>query len=161
MKNFSIGLVIAAITAILDQYSKYWAFSFLMTKENNMVSVTPFFNLVMVHNYGVSFGMFNDLPYGHIILSMVATSITITLLVWMWRENKFYISMALGLIIGGAIGNIIDRARIGAVADFLDFYISLYHWPAFNLADSAVFIGVAMILLENFINKGENNAKKG
>lgn len=162
MKNFLSGILIASITALLDQISKYWVFSLLIEKEHNAMEVFPFFNLVMVHNYGVSFGMFNDLPYGYLILTAVALFITIMLLIWMWRENKIYISVALGLIIGGAIGNIIDRIRLGAVADFLDFYISGYHWPAFNLADSAVFIGVALILLENFItNKGDKDAKNG
>ena len=160
MKNFLLGLVVATITALLDQYSKFWVFAFLIEKEVDMLNILPSFNLVMVHNFGVSFGMFNDLPYGHVLLSLVALLITIMLLIWMWRENKFYISIALGLIIGGAVGNITDRVRIGAVADFLDFYVAGYHWPAFNLADSAVFIGVAMILLENFFTKhGDKNAK--
>lgn len=160
MKNFIIGTIIAAIIAILDQLSKNYVFAMLMKTENNEMKLLPFFNLVVVHNYGISFGMFNDISYGPLILSAIAIIITIMLLIWMWREKKLYLSIALGLIIGGAVGNIIDRVRYGAVADFLDFHISGYHWPAFNLADSAVFIGVAMILLESFFTgKGDKNAK--
>ncbi len=160
MKQFFIGILIAAITAFLDQLSKYYVFAMLLNTESNEMKILPFLNLVMVHNFGISFGMFNDLAYGHLILSLVAIIITIMLSIWMWREKKLYFSVALGLIIGGAIGNIIDRISYGAVADFLDFHIGQYHWPVFNLADSAVFIGVALILLENFIiKKGDNDAK--
>ena len=160
MKSFLAGIIIAIVTTCLDQYSKDYIFAMLLDKDANQMEVLPFFNLVIVHNFGVSFGMFNDIPYGHLILSVVALVITIMLLIWMWRAQKFYLEVALGLIIGGAIGNIIDRVRFGAVADFLDFHAGAYHWPAFNLADSAVFVGVAMILLENFITgKGGENVK--
>jgi len=160
MKNFFIGIIIAFVTALLDQYSKAYVFVFLLDKDGNAMEILPFFNLVMVHNFGVSFGMFNNVQYGHLILSVVAILITIMLLVWMWRAKKLYFSLALGLIIGGAIGNITDRVLYGAVADFLDFHIGAYHWPAFNLADSCVFVGVALVLLENFFTaKGEVNVK--
>ena len=75
------------------------------------------------------------------------------MLVWLYRNQIVYLTIAIGLIIGGAIGNIIDRIFNEAVADFLDFYIGKYHWPAFNLADSAVFLGVALLLLENYFVK--------
>lgn len=160
MRVFVFGIMIAVITASLDQYSKDYIFSLLLDKDSNHIEVLPFFNLVMVRNFGVSFGMFNDIQYGHLILSVIAIIITIFLLLWMRKITKMYLGVALGLIIGGAIGNIIDRVRYGAVADFLDFHVGLYHWPAFNLADSAVFVGVVMILLENVITEdGEKNVK--
>lgn len=159
MKSFLVGLVIAVVTAIFDQYSKHYIFAILSDLPNRQIEVLPFFNLVMVQNFGVSFGMFNNMPNGHIILSVMAIAITVILLIWMWREKKLYMAVALGLIIGGAVGNIIDRALYGAVADFLDVYWGNYHWPAFNLADSAVFIGVVLILLENFVT-GDSDAKK-
>jgi signal peptidase II len=160
MRIFISGIIIATITAFLDQYSKYYIFNMLQEESSRQIEVLPFFNLVMVHNFGVSFGMFNDIPYGHLVLSSLAIAITIILLIWMWRAQKLYLGVALGLIIGGAIGNITDRINYGAVADFLDFHIAGYHWPAFNLADSAVFIGVALILLENFITeKKDENVK--
>lgn len=159
MKGFLTGILLALIVASLDQYSKYYIFSLLEAEADKQITLLPFFNLVMVHNFGVSFGMFNDIPYGYLILSVVAIIITMVLLVWLWREQKLYLNVALGLIIGGAVGNIIDRVRFGAVADFLDFHVAGYHWPAFNLADSTVFIGVAMILLENLFTKGVKNDK--
>jgi signal peptidase II len=72
------------------------------------------------------------------------------LLIWLYRNEKIYLTYALGLITGGAVGNLFDRIKNGAVADFLDFHIASYHWPAFNAADSFVFIGVAILLLEDF-----------
>jgi signal peptidase II len=160
VKNFIIGIIIAIVTTISDQYSKAYVFSMLLDKDSHEMQILPFFNLVVVHNFGVSFGMFNNVPYGHLILSVVAIAITVILLVWMWRAKKLYLTSALGLIIGGAIGNITDRVIYGAVADFLDFHIGEYHWPAFNVADSCVFVGVALILLENFFTaKGEENVQ--
>lgn len=160
MKAFIVGLIIAIVTAFLDQYSKNYIFTMLLNKDLNQIQILPFFNLVRVHNFGVSFGMFSDIQYGQVILSIIAIVITILLLIWMWKAKKIYLVSALGLIIGGAIGNIIDRVLYGAVADFLDFHVGIYHWPAFNLADSAVFVGVAMILLENVItDNGEKNVK--
>ncbi len=155
MKNFIIGLFVAVIVIILDQYSKITIFTYLYSQNTRELIIFPFFNLVIVYNTGVSFGMFNSIVYGDIILSGIAILIAIFLIIWMWKANKIYLNIALGLIIGGAIGNIIDRILYGAVSDFLDFHIAEYHWPAFNLADSFVFIGVAMILLENVIIKKE------
>jgi signal peptidase II len=159
VKAFLSGLVVAVITALLDQYSKHYIFGILAEIPSKQIEILPFFNLVMVQNFGVSFGMFNNMPNGHLILSVMASLIALVLLIWMWRAKKLYLSVALGLIIGGAVGNIIDRVRYGAVADFLDVYWGNYHWPAFNLADSAVFVGVVLILLENFVT-GDGNAKK-
>ena len=159
MSIFTKGVVIAIITLILDQWSKLYVFGVLYKMNPPMIEVTPFLNLVVVYNYGVSFGMFSGIPYGSFILSAVAIIITIVLFVWMYRVKEAFVGVALGLIIGGAIGNIIDRVRIGAVADFIDFYVGDYHWPAFNVADSAVCVGVAILLIDSFISK-ESKEKK-
>lgn len=152
------GILIAILIIIADQFTKYYFFNLLSTKDGNIIEVSPFFNLVMVMNYGVSFGMFNSLDNGHIILSAIGIIITFGLIYWIFKSKKYYEACAIGLIIGGAIGNIIDRIRMQAVADFLDFYVGNYHWPAFNLADSAVFVGVCIILLESFFIKDDKNA---
>ena len=109
----------------------------------------------MVKNYGISFGMLNALPHGQWILSIVALIIVGILLIWLRKAKERLVALALSLIIGGAVGNIIDRIRLGAVSDFLDFHFSGYHWPAFNAADSFICIGVAILLYENFIHKEE------
>ena len=159
MRAFLSGLLVALVTAGLDQYSKHYIFAMLADIPYKQIEVLPFFNLVMVQNFGVSFGMFSNMHNSHLILSLMALAITLVLIVWMWQVKKLYMAIALGLIIGGAVGNIIDRVLYGAVADFLDFYWGAYHWPAFNLADSAVFVGVVLILLENFLT-GNKNAQE-
>ncbi len=159
-KLFFLGLVIASIVAFLDLYSKDFIFEFLDNKEHKELAVTGFFNLVTVWNKGVSFGMLNDLTYGKYIILTVNLLILLVLLIWLYRNKIIYLTWAIGLIIGGAIGNITDRIYNNAVADFLDFYIGKYHWPAFNLADSAVFLGVVLLLLENYFVKTNKENEK-
>jgi signal peptidase II len=154
-KPFFLGLIIAAIVTSIDLYSKKLAFDFLdgLNLEHPELAVTDFFNLVKVWNKGVSFGMFNNLANGKYIILAVNLSILSVLIIWLYRNKIIYLTGAIALIIGGALGNIIDRIMNHAVADFLDFYIGRYHWPAFNLADSAVFLGVVLLLLENYFVK--------
>jgi signal peptidase II len=150
---FRLGLIIAALIVIADQATK-WLIVARVMDPPRVIEVLPFFNIVMVWNRGVSFGAFND---GSEAMSWVlagfALAIAAGLVVWLWRAKDRLTAIAVGLIIGGAIGNVIDRVRIGAVADFLDFHIGNYHWPAFNLADSAITIGVGLILLEALLGE--------
>lgn len=160
-KLFFLGLSVAAVIATLDLYSKNLVFNFLdsFNTEHPEFAITGFFNFVKVWNRGVSFGMLHNLDDGKYIILAVNLSILLVLLVWLYRNKIPYLTWAISLIIGGALGNIIDRIYNNAVADFLDFYIGKYHWPAFNLADSSVFLGVALLLLENYFiqpNKAKN-----
>jgi signal peptidase II len=154
-KLFFLGIAIAIVTAFFDLLSKRVIFAILekMAEENPEIKVTNFFSLVYVWNRGVSFGMFNSIANAHLILSLLQFSIALILFFWLYQNEKLHISWALGLIIGGALGNLCDRIRNGAVADFLDFHVAAYHWPAFNLADSAVFIGVMILIFEDLIFK--------
>ncbi len=112
------------------------------------VEVTPFFNIVMAWNTGVSFSLFSDaggiMPY---ILIAVALAITGLFIFWLKNADTKWHSLAYALVIGGALGNVIDRARFGAVIDFLDFHIAGHHWPAFNVADMAVVCGVILLII--------------
>ena len=149
---FFYGIAIATIAAWLDLWSKKAAFTFLEAK-NYALKITEFFNLVTVWNNGVSFGMFSNFESAKFFILTTNLIILAILLIWLWRNQTIYLSWALGLVIGGALGNIIDRIENGAVADFLDFHYMGYHWPAFNLADSFIFIGVTLLLLEGFFVK--------
>ena len=112
------------------------------------IPMTSFFNLVMVWNTGVSFGMFGDHgASAPLILIIMASAITLFFVIWMMRVSDHLHGFCFALIIGGAIGNIIDRARFGAVIDFLDFHAYGYHWPAFNVADMAVVVGVCLLII--------------
>ena len=140
-----IGLFMAVLSIVLDQLSKFYVDTRLVV--DSPVEVNDYFNVVKVWNTGVSFSMFNN--YGDIganILVAVALVVCCGLLYWMFRETNTKKNICLGLIIGGALGNVLDRVRYGAVMDFLDFHYETHHWPAFNVADSCICIG-ALILI--------------
>lgn len=142
-----VGIGCAAAALALDQGTKALALGTPALVDG--VELLPILNLVLVRNHGVSFGMLSGVvPWWALILLSLA--IVATLAVWLWRSQGRAVSMALGLIIGGALGNAFDRARFQAVTDFLDFHVAAYHWPAFNLADVAVVCGAALLMLDGF-----------
>jgi signal peptidase II len=157
------GLLIATLIVIADQLTKYWVYNHILN-EVNFITYNSYFNLVKAWNTGVSFSMFNDGGMtGRVLLVIVALTIVGLLIFWLKNEKDKYLSISYSLIIGGAIGNVIDRIRFGAVFDFLDFHIKNNHWPAFNLADSFICIGAIIIIFHSlFAEKkttGEINEK--
>ena len=154
-KLFVKGMGLAALIVLFDQASKWWIVEVVMNPPH-AIEVTSFFNIVLAHNRGVSFGLFAaGSDTGKWVLVGVALLISAFLVRWLWQSSHGLTATALGLIIGGAIGNVIDRVLLGAVVDFLDFHALGYHWPAFNIADTAIFIGAAGIILESFFVKDE------
>lgn len=150
------GLIISVIALIIDQIHKYVMLHVVNIGEVKTIEVTSFFNLVMVWNHGISFGMFNDgdpHQYQPMMLSLLSIVIVTILLLWLKKAETKWQVWGLGLVIGGAMGNVIDRIIYGAVADFLDFYVGTYHWPAFNLADSFICVGVFLLVLEGLFAK--------
>ncbi|HLT00626.1 MAG TPA: signal peptidase II [Geminicoccaceae bacterium] len=142
------GLAIAGVVVVLDQLTK-WA---ILVWLDRAIALTPFFNLVVVWNRGVSFGMFDSTsPLGPWVLSGLALAVVVLLLVWLRRVDHVLTATGLGLIIGGALGNVIDRVRFGAVLDFLDFHAFGWHWPAFNVADSAISVGAVLLLVDGLL----------
>ena len=152
------GLVAAAGALLLDQLSKAWllyglglyqppnAPSGLPPKE---IAIAPFFNLVMVWNRGVSYGLFPAHgPVGAALLGLFSLIAVIGLGWWLWRVHSVILAVGLGLVIGGALGNLVDRLIYGQVADFFHFYIRTYHWYVFNIADCAITFGVAALLYD-------------
>ena len=148
-----IGLVASAIIVVLDQMTK-WLIRETVLETIHRIEVTGFFNIVEVWNRGVSFGLLaSDSPWTPHSLSALALAIATVLLFWLRKADNRLLALALGIVIGGAVGNVIDRMIWGHVFDFLDFHIAGYHWPAFNVADSAISIGVVLILVDGFIAK--------
>ena len=151
------GLTTAAAVVIIDQLSKaavlgYFAGSPLGAHE----AVAPFFNLVLTYNRGISFGLFNSPAGMNVLLFPLLAAVIVTMLIlWLRRVESPFLAVAIGLVIGGAVGNVIDRIRLGAVVDFLDFYVGSWHWPAFNIADSAICLGVAAMLLDGLLLRRE------
>lgn len=153
-----IGILIAFAVLVCDQLTKYAIANYVLD-ELPIIKMTSFFNLVYAWNTGVSFSMFNNSgALGTILLCLVASAIVIALLWWMYKEQNLIIRIGLGLIVGGALGNIVDRIRFGAVFDFLDFHLGGHHWPAFNVADSCICVGAAVIIIHSLIypEKKEN-----
>lgn len=151
-----LSLFLLLIVIVLDQLTKVWTVKSFALYES--VEVIPgFFNFTYLTNKGAAFGFLASVDsawrhYFFLILASIA--LMFLLIAWfrMRKDHRFY-GPALALIAGGAIGNLIDRVRLGAVVDFLDFYVAGHHWPAFNIADSAITVGVALFLLTNILEE--------
>ncbi len=152
-----LGLIVAVVTLLLDQLSKFWLLEIVaLRSQPRIIEIFANFNLVMVWNRGVSFGLFSqDSDAGRWLLITVALLITAFVAKLLWRVESRPQAIAFGLIIGGAIGNVIDRLRFGAVADFFDVHLAGYHWPAFNVADSAIVVGVGLFIIDT-LRRGRN-----
>ena len=154
-----LGVLVALVAVVLDQLSKFWILDFLGV--NAYEPFGDYFNIVRTWNTGVSFSMLNN--YGNIgawVLSVLAIIIVIMLFMWLRKEDCRLTQFALGLIMGGALGNVIDRVRFGAVFDFLDFHVNDWHWPAFNVADSCICIGAAIIIAQAVFARLEKKEEK-
>jgi len=144
-----LGWALAGAVLVLDQITKVLILD-LFSGSPQTIEVLSFFNLVLAWNRGVSFGMFGGLgDWGPWVLVGLALVISVVLARWMAKAENRLILVSLALIIGGALGNVIDRVRFGAVVDFLDVHVLGYHWPAFNVADSAITVGAAILILES------------
>ncbi|MEX2450496.1 MAG: signal peptidase II [Rhodospirillales bacterium] len=158
---FAGGLGVAAVVLALDQLSKWWIVAEVM-QPPRVIPVTPFFNLVLGWNRGISFGLFHgDSAFNVWGLPALALAIVAVLLVWLWRSGGVLVPLAIGLIVGGALGNVIDRIRHGAVADFLDFHVAGYHWPAFNVADTGITVGAVLLIFDSLFGGRERPNNTG
>lgn len=150
------ALLLVFMVVLLDQLSKIWVVINFGLYERLEI-IPHFFDLTYITNRGAAFGILAgvDGVWRHYLFLILGGS-ALVLLVIFWRrmhqDHPFY-GVALSLIAGGAIGNIVDRVRFGAVVDFLDFYVAGYHWPAFNIADSAIFVGVVIFIVTNYLEE--------
>jgi signal peptidase II len=154
----AVSFLVAGVTIILDQLSKFWVLYGLRLPERQTVEVLPFFHLTMVWNQGISFGLLRaDTDLKRILLTAAALAIVAALVAWARRMSRPVLAFAVGLMLGGALGNnLIDRIRIGQVVDFLDFH-PLFPW-VFNVADSAINVGVALLLLDMYLESKKPSA---
>jgi signal peptidase II len=154
--HLRLGLLAAVSVLVLDQASKFWLLKVFDIGHRGAVKLTPFFDLVLALNPGISFGWFqNDSPTTQLILMLIKAAAVLILAVWMARSRTLIATIALGLIIGGAIGNAIDRFAYGAVVDFALFHVQIggntFNWYVFNLADVAIVAGVAALLYDSLL----------
>jgi signal peptidase II len=159
----TIGLMVAALALLADQVIKsllLYEFDFIVMRQGEAVEVTPFFNLVMVWNRGISYGLFQaDSLLLTRLLTLFQLSAVALLTWWLFRADRKPLGIGLGLVIGGALGNVIDRIRFSAVADFFHFHIGELGFYVFNIADAAITMGVILLLWDAFLRpdqKGED-----
>ena len=160
------SLFLATAVLLLDQLSK-WVIMTLVMQPPRVIEVTGFFNLVLTYNTGVSFGLFQGgaawQPYVLVALNIIVAA---GLLVWLRREQAKtgavgLLPWAVGLVVGGALGNAIDRLHLPGVVDFLDFHLAGWHWPAFNVADSGIVVGVVLIVADGLFQPGRPDRSRG
>lgn len=148
-----LAYIIILLVVVFDQLTKFWVIRNFSMFESREI-IPGFFNLIYITNPGAAFGLLsgNHGGWRHVFfvtVAVVAIGVMVAALKQFRNEGKIFI-VAIGLIAGGAVGNLVDRLRLGEVVDFLDFYVKGYHWPAFNVADSSITIGVGMFLVGNF-----------
>jgi len=161
MSRFNVGLLIAAVCVALDQavklgflYGAGWIETLGQIGNGIRIEILPFFDLVMVWNKGISYGLFQaESDFHRWILVAFALGVTGFLVWWLRGVQDLRLAQAIGLIIGGAVGNVIDRILYGAVADFFLLYGFGYEWYVFNVADTAVVLGVAVMGLDLILNE--------
>lgn len=161
-----LGLIVAGAVCVFDQVLKWVILnavfpgqSMTTTFAPEPIVVTPFLNIVLVWNRGASFGLFSShSSWTPVFLSAIALIIAGFLVYWLRKTDSRFLAASIGSVIGGAIGNVVDRAIHGAVVDYLDFYLpgtTLPHWPAFNLADIGISVGAALILVDGLFERRE------
>ncbi len=146
------GILTAVATLILDQGHKLWMLFVFDITAKQPVSLTPFLDLVMAWNPGISYSLLSaNTDAGRYGLLALSLGVTLALGIWLWRSSQILTNLALGLLIGGALGNAYDRFAYGAVADFFHFHVGSFSWYVFNLADVAIVAGVGLLLYESLL----------
>jgi signal peptidase II len=152
-----LGILTAAAALLLDQLSKnllLYGAGFIDYAPGDRIPVLPFFDIVMVWNRGVSYGLFQaDGVWGTVLLAMFSFAAVALLSWWLRSAENRILGLGLGLIIGGALGNVIDRVIYGAVADFFHFYAFGHDWYVFNVADAAITVGVVTLIVDAFVHR--------
>jgi signal peptidase II len=176
-KYWPLNLLFIFALVLFDQISKWWAIEKVLmlgkgggffvwissipeTVGFSSKEILPNLNIVMVWNYGISFGLFNNQTYSFfpLLITIITASIIIIFIVWMFKTDSRALSAGLCMVIGGAFGNLIDRLRFNAVIDFVDIHFMEWHWPAFNLADTCIVLGIAFVVFDSlFLEPKRNN----
>lgn len=154
----TLGLVAGLVVLVADQASKAWVLHGLNLPALRQVVLLPVLNLTMVWNTGVTFGLLNSFgTWGHFVLVAVALAVVAALCIWLWRAESRLVAVAVGAIAGGAVGNVIDRLRFGAVVDFIHAHVGTpwgdLSWYVFNVADAAIVCGVAALIFDSVVSR--------
>lgn len=161
MNRRAAGIGLGVVVLAADQASKYAVLHQLGLTDGHMLVLLPVLNFVLVWNHGVTFGMFNGLgAWGIVILAAVALAVVTALGVWLWNTERLVTTLAIGAIAGGAIGNVLDRLRYGAVVDFIQAHIGAYSWYVFNVGDAAIVCGVGVLMAESLLRGNATGDRK-
>jgi signal peptidase II len=156
-----LGFGLALLTLILDQASKLYFLFVYDLPVREPVRLTPFLDLMVVWNRGISYGLFQqESDAGRWLLILVSVAAAIGLSVWIRRTRGRLLAASLGLIVGGAVGNVIDRLAYGAVFDFIHVHVGSFSWYVFNVADAAIVAGVAGLLYDSFVLEKRRSGRR-
>ncbi len=161
MNHRLAGFALAALVLVADQASKYWVLHGLHLQDGHFLVLLPVLNFVLVWNRGVTFGLFNGPgAFNWIILALLALAVVTALGSWLWRTDNLFKMLAIGAIMGGAVGNVIDRLRFGAVVDFIQAHLGAYSFYVFNVGDSAIVCGVIALMAESLLRRDPGGDRK-
>ena len=150
--RFRVGIIAALAVFVADQASKYWVLHVLNLQDIGQIVLLPVLNLTMVWNRGVTFGLLNGFgQWGTAALVGIALAVVVALALWLRQAGSALMAVSIGAIAGGAIGNVLDRLRYGAVVDFIHAHIGGWSWYVFNVADAAIVCGVGALLLDSLL----------
>jgi len=153
----SLGLFAALFVFVADQASKYYILAVLRLDEAGILTLSPFVDLVLVWNRGISYGLFQQhADWGRYLLTVLAIGASLGFAVWLWRTTRILPALAIGLVAGGALGNGVDRIFRGAVVDFVLLHWGEWRWYVFNLADVAIVAAVALLLYDSWLGKAQS-----
>ena len=153
----ALGLLTALAMLALDQGNKLWLLNVAGVNETTRIALTPFLDIVLAKNPGISYSLFQtSTEGGRLLLLAVTLAATLALGVWLWTAQARLTAVALGLLVGGALGNAYDRLAYGWVADFYHFHLGAFSWYVFNLADCGIVAGVAILLYESLLGSGSS-----
>jgi signal peptidase II len=157
-----LGLAAAVVVLTADQASKWWILDVVRLQDVGQIVLLPVLNLTMVWNNGVTFGLLTGFgQWSYLLLAAIALAVVAALGVWLRRAESPLVATALGAIVGGALSNVIDRLRFGAVVDFIHAHIGAWSWYVFNLADAAIVCGVAALVLDSLLPRARRAGSAG
>jgi signal peptidase II len=157
-----LGLAAAIVVLAADQASKWWILDIVRLPEIGQIVLLPVLNLTMVWNRGVTFGLLTGFgQWSYLLLAAVALAVVVALGIWLRRAESPLVATALGAIVGGALSNVIDRLRFGAVVDFIHAHIGAWSWYVFNVADAAIVCGVAALVIDGLLPRTQRTRSAG
>jgi signal peptidase II len=161
MRPRYLGLAVALVSLAIDQANKLWLIYVFDIASRQPVKLTPFFDVVFAVNPGISYSLFRaETASGRATLLVLTLAATTLLAVWLWRSESLLTAVALGFVVGGALGNAYDRFAYGAVADFYHFHLGTFSWYIFNLADVAIVVGAGLLLYQSLFGMERSGAKR-